>query len=225
MADLHVLFPAQPKHREDAAGLRSEAVLIPDAGPALSRGPSAASVFRTSIRHALLSRRLLFTVMALWALMPFTALLGWKFGTAFTGVVVPIFAFLAAIDGEGRTERFWVGMGGPPGVRELARVLLDQVVIHGLYGLAVLWAHDETLQWTLGVAWLITIAMYGLTGLTRSVASTTRGRLGVLVLMSLSVALVGILPHIQRCHRRRVGKMGYEANRKSSNNAPKPHQS
>ena len=171
MADLHVLFPAQPKHREDEVVHRSEDVLVPDVGLAIHAGPGAASVFRTSIQHALLSRRLLFGLMALSVLLPLTGLLGWKGGTALTGVVVPIFAFLAAIDGEGRTERFWVGMGGAPGVRALARVLLDQLVIHGLYGLAVLCVNDETLQWTLTLAWLITSSLYGLTGLTRSVAS------------------------------------------------------
>jgi hypothetical protein len=87
-------------------------------------------------------------------------------------------------------------MGGPPGVRELARVLLDQVAINGLFGLAVLSTVDSTSQWALGMVWLASLTLYSLGGLTRSIASSTQGRMGVMIIHCVAFFGLAALPQL-----------------------------
>lgn len=193
MSELHVLFPNAPERVVDEAELRSEEPLLPPEREAVACEPSGWSTFRTGFRHALLSGSNLYQTMALAAVLPILDVFGLFHGVVVIGLALPVFAVLTAINGDSRAERFWVGMGGPPAMRELGRMALDQLCLHGLGLFAWICAPDETYRWTLGTMWFISQALYGLAGLTRSLASTMQGRmlsLGALTTLTLIVATV-----------------------------------
>jgi len=174
----------------------SEGARIAGIGSVATVPPTAAAAFRTSLRRTLLSRRVLFAGMALSVVFPLMGLLGTNIGVPVISIIVPLFAVLAGIDGEGKTERFWVGMGGSSVMRELAGVTLDQVTIHALLGLAYLVHTAPEERAILGGAWLTALTLYALAGLTRSVASTIRGRLWALVIQCALFLGVAVVPHL-----------------------------
>ncbi|HCH66029.1 MAG: hypothetical protein CL927_11765 [Deltaproteobacteria bacterium] len=194
MADLHVLFPHASERSVAASELRSEAPLLPPQQEPTAHAPSAWTTFRLGFRYALLSGSNLYGTMATAALLPLLDLLGLFKGCVVLALALPVFTTLLALNGSGRAERFWIGMGGPPAMRELGRVALDQLAIHGLALLGVLCASSETDRFVVAIMWFISQSLYGLAGLTRSLAGTVQGRMLALGSLTLLTVLMGVLP-------------------------------
>jgi hypothetical protein len=111
-------------------------------------------------------------------------------------LMVPILACLMALDGEGRAERFWMGIGGPPAMRELGRMVVElgllQMALAGSNLAATKEVHSSAIAWS----WGISLVIYSLFGLTRSIASGVQGRMLVAVGLSVSIFGTAVWPHL-----------------------------
>lgn len=196
MSELHVLFPKAAPVREQGVEVRSEEPLVPDTADASVQRVQAWHAFRLGARHTLLRFRLWFAVMAFMLLAPVTGLWFLRPLMVVMALVLPVYAFLASIDGDGRSERFWVGAGGPPAMRALGRMAVDLGALH--VGFAIAGAQalrtDDLSVFT--ISWAISMVLYSLGGLTRSIASATHGRLSAAFGLFFLVVGVAAMPHV-----------------------------
>jgi hypothetical protein len=200
MSELHVLFPKAAPVREQAVEVRSEEPLVPATADAAVQRVQAWHAFRLGARHAILRFRLWFAVMAFMLLAPLTGLWFLRPLMVVMALVLPVFAFLASIDGDGRSQRFWVGAGGPPAMRALGRMAVDLGALHVGFcigGAQALRTDDLSVctQGRLGAAFGLVFAVVGVAAMPHVALETLSERevLVFLWLASVPLGLVGRL--------------------------------